>query len=200
MIRSTLTACAALALAGTASADMIDISGDVFGSTGMTGATFMGTLEYTYNGGDSGTLAVSLTNDTPMDVGGYLTGFVFNVDSVDAVAALSSTTDPDFLNTGVENAAPFGMFDAGAALNADWTGGGNPSFGMAIGVTEMFEFSVMASDANLLTASSFLGDGNDFVVRFRGLLDGGSDKVPVPAPGAGALALVGLALAGRRRR
>jgi len=193
----------ACALAGaSASADMISIAGDVGQSTEMTGATFSGTLDYTFNGGDSGTLMVSLTNDSPMDVGGFLTGFLFSIASADADASatLAMATDPDFLNTGAQAGPPFGEFDAGAALNANWAGGGNPSHGMAVGAAEMFEFDVMASDAGALSASSFLGDGDDFVVRFRGLENGGSDKVPVPAPATGMLALGGLALAARRRR
>jgi hypothetical protein len=199
-----VTACV-LACAGIASADIINISGDVAGSNEMTGSNFMGTLDYTFDGGDMGTLIVTLTNTTPAPVGGFLTGFLCNVLSEDdaATAALTSASDADFLNTGNQSGSPFGRFDAGAALGGDWLGGGNPNFGMAIGATEMFTFKVTASDAAALTAVSFIGDGDDvnFVARFRGLTDGGSDKVPgVPAPGASVLALAGLAFASRRRR
>ena len=65
----------------------------------------------------------------------------------------------------------------------------------------MFEFNVLASDAMDLTSSSFLGAmGDEFAVRFRGLNDGGSDKIMNPTPGTGAMALLGLGLVPRRRR
>lgn len=190
--------------ATTALADIISISGSVGDSTEQTGATFSGTLDYSFTGGSSGVLIVSLTNDTPANVGGFLTGFVFNIDSSDvgAGASLSATSDADFLNTGNEAAPPFGNFAAGAALGADWTGGGSPNGGLGVGVSGMFTFAVSASDASVLTASSFINGPNvfDFVVRFRGLANGGSDKVPVPAPGVAAmLGLCGLATCRRRR-
>jgi hypothetical protein len=61
----------------------------------------------------------------------------------------------------------------------------------------------------MLSATDFLGslDNPGFLVRFRGLEGGGSDKVPgggfqvvVPLPGAGAMAAAGLAFVGFRRR
>jgi hypothetical protein len=205
MLQRAIVAGSALAFAGMASADVINISGDLANSTGMTGCDFFGTVEYNFDMEDMGTLTVSLTNDTPPEIGGFITGFLFNIlsDDPSASAMLTGATDPDFLGVQNENGAPFGRFDAGAALGADWEGGGNPNFGIAVGVSEMFTFKVTASDASSLSAIDFVGDGEDvnFVVRFRGLLDGGSDKVPgVPAPGAGVLALAGLAIVTRRRR
>jgi uncharacterized protein (TIGR03382 family) len=205
-MKSTISALSVLTLmAASASAATLDISGDITTSNGGTGVAFEGGIDYVFDGGTSGTLTVSLTNMTSNSIGGYLTGFVFNINSTDgsASASLTSTTDSDFLDTGSENAAPFGMFDAGAAIGANWSGGGNPSNGIAIGVTETFVFSVSASDAGTLDAMSFVGlAGDDFAVRFRGLNNGGSDKLTttVPAPGTGALALLGLGLASRRRR
>jgi len=201
-MRYLLATCAVSALATFASADTLFIMADSSTSTEHTGSMFSGSLEYVYSSGDSGTLLVSLTNDTSADIGGYLTGFVFNIASQDAnaSASLSFGSNANFLNTGEENAAPFGMFDAGAALGANWTGGGSPSFGMGFGVSGMFEFMVTASDASLLTSSSFIGNGSEFAVRFRGLYDGGSDKILTPAPGTSVLALLGMGLASRRRR
>jgi uncharacterized protein (TIGR03382 family) len=205
-MKTMMTSVCVLALAAaSASAATLNISGDITTSNGGTGVSFEGGLDYVFDGGTSGTLTVSLTNTTANTIGGYLTGFVFNIGSVDgsATASLASTTDADFLDTGVESASPYGMFDAGAALNANWNGGGSPSNGIAMGVTEIFVFSVSASDANALDSMSFVGlAGNDFAVRFRGLDNGGSDKLTttVPAPGTGALALLGLGLASRRRR
>lgn len=193
-----------VACAGLAQADIINIMGSIADSAEQTGANFAGTLDYTYGGGSSGTLVVSLTNTTPGGVGGFLTGFVFNIDSSDggASAALTGATNANFLDTGSESASPFGNFDAGAALGANWTGGGSPTGGIAVGASAMFTFAISAFDANSLSAASFLGGPNDwnFLVRFRGLNNGGSDKIPgVPAPGA--LALLGFgAVAARRRR
>lgn len=199
----SLSAIAVFALAGVASADVVNISGSVFNSAEQTGANFTGTLDYTYGGGSSGTLIVSLTNTSPMAVGGWLTGFVFNIDSTDAgrSAILTGATNANFLNTGAATASPYGSFDAGAALGANWEGGGSPTDGIAVGGSAMFTFAVSALDANVLSAASFMSGPNawNFLVRFRGLNDGGSDKVPgVPAPGA--LALLGLGAAAARRR
>lgn len=203
-MKSKISAFAIALTATAASAGSLNIAGGMEQSMGSTGACFEGGIEYTFNGGTDGTLTISLTNMTDLSVGGYLTGFVFNIDSVDAGASASllSTTDADFLDTGAENAAPFGMFMAGAALGANWEGGGNPSNGIAMGVTETFVFSVSASDASTLDAINFIGNtGDNFAVRFRGLHNGDSDKVStIPAPGTGALAMLGLGIASRRRR
>ena len=203
-MKSKISAFAIALTAAAASAGSLNIAGGMSESIGNTGACFEGGIEYIFNGGTEGTLTISLTNMTDLSVGGYLTGFVFNIESIDAGASASllSTTDADFLDTGAENAAPFGMFTAGAALGANWEGGGNPSNGIGMGVTETFVFTVSAIDASSLDAISFIGDsGDNFAVRFRGLLNGDSDKVSaVPAPGTGALALLGLGIATRRRR
>lgn len=201
MYRIGLLTCA-IACAG-AQADIVGLSGSVDDSAEQTGATFSGAIEYLSTGGGLGDLIISLANDTPVEVGGFLTGFVFNIDSADpaAAATLVSATNPNFLDTGGADALPFGFFDAGAALGGNWSGGGAPSGGIGPGAFGVFTFRVSASDADLLTASSFLSGPNefDFVVRFRGLADGGSDKVPVPTPGA--LAALGIAGAfGARRR
>lgn len=188
-----------------ASANSLTILGDMNSSNASTGSAFSATLDYVFNSGNNGALTISMSNNTSSSIGGFLTGFVFNIDSTDvnASAILSSSTDADFLDTGIESASPFGMFDAGAALGANWTGGGTPSAGMAVGAFESFVFSITADDASLLSSSSFFGgDGSGFAVRFRGLNDGGSDKVlaTIPAPGTASLALLGLAAATRRRR
>lgn len=195
---------AACALVPMAQADIIGIGGSIPDSTEQTGSNFSGTIDYTFNGGSAGTVVITLTNETPVEIGGYLTGFVFNIDSGDsgASALLSSASNANFLDTGNESASPFGQFDAGAALGAHWSGGGPAVNGIAAGNTDSFTFAVSASDAGSLSASSFVNGPNEynFVVRFRGLDNGGSDKVPVPAPaGLAALGLGGL-LASRRRR
>ena len=149
---------------------------------------------------------IGATNTSAPANGGFITGFVFAIDSADDGAAgslLPGASHPLFLNTGPQAAPPFGGFDAGAALGGDWTGGGSPAGGIAVGATGDFNFNITASDFASLTASSFINGPDDynFVVRFRGFVNGASDKVPgqiVPAPGA--LALLGIAgLFGARR-
>ena len=210
MLRNLAPTAAALgvgmAAVSTAQADTVDIQGLVAASAEQTGATFAGTLEYNFISGTTGELKVSLSNESPIAVGGFLTGFLFRSDDVTG-ASMVSSTHSGMTSTGVESASPFGMFDGGAAVGGSFLGGGNPSQGMGVGDSGMFVFSVASATASTLSAADFLGslDEPGFVVRFRGLADGGSDKVPgfqvvVPLPGAGALAAVGLAAVGMRRR
>lgn len=203
MQKNILIACAVSMAAGIAHADTIAISGDSSTSIESTGAAFLGSLEYTFSSGSDGILTVSLTNTSGAGVGGFLTGFVFNMDSADNAASisLSSASNASFLDTGIESASPFGTYDAGAALGANWTGGGSPSAGIGIGQSATFDFAIFASDASSLSASSFLTSGMDFAVRFRGLSNDGSDKLTtVPAPGAMAVFAMSGLIAGRRRR
>ncbi|MCH8211676.1 MAG: hypothetical protein IIB99_09930 [Planctomycetes bacterium] len=172
-------------------------------------------LSYDFILGDMGVLTVDLTNTTifpvgppKKDDGGFLTGFIFNIDSMDMApsALLTSTTNAFFLDAQNQNGGPFGMpFVGGASLGGMFLDGGNPMDGLGIGESGTFTFDVTASDADSLSAADFVLTGPfdfNFIVRFRGLGKGGefSDMVPgTPAPGA--LALLGLgALAQRRRR
>lgn len=209
MPRTILVCIAALGMgAGAAIADSVDIQGIVGGSAEQTGATYSGSLEYNFIGGSTGELKVSLTNDTPASVGGFLTGFLFRADAVTG-AGLNSANPAAFQSTGAGSGAPYGTFDGGAALGGSFLGGGNPSNGLAIGESGMFMFSITSATASTISAADFLGslDEPGFLVRFRGLADGGSDKVPgggfqvvVPLPGAGVMAAAGLAFVGLRRR
>jgi MYXO-CTERM domain-containing protein len=211
------TAAAGLILAGLglvcapAAADVIAIESDTSASTEGLGA-YSGWMQYTAGIFDgTGTLTISLTNTSDADNGGYITGLAFNIDSDDAnaTAVLSSTDYSGFSNIEDANAAPFGTYDAGAALGGNWLGGGSPHGGIAVGESGLFEFMVEAIDASSLLTENFLASSGQhpFVVRFRGFEDDGSDKVPgipsttvVPAPAA-ALGLFALAgLAGHRRR
>ncbi|MEZ6164900.1 MAG: hypothetical protein R3B67_10735 [Phycisphaerales bacterium] len=214
-MRDFALAGAVLSLSGGAAfADMVSFCTDASTSTNSTptGVSLDGTIEYTYTGGNSGQLVFSITNTTSSSIGGFFTGLVFNIGSSDsnATATLSATSDADFRDTGVEAANPFGIFDAGAALKANWSGGGNPTKGIGAGLSAMFTFSILASDASSLSAMDFLGDGDDIAIRFRGLVNGQSDKllveevplnvVPLPAPALAGGAMLGLGLAARRLR
>lgn len=186
---------------------MLFVQGDLASAVEQTGATFQGSLEYVPQGGSLGTLTITLTNTSPSSVGGFLTAFVFNVDSTDSGSSGSEVSKPNnnwslLLN---ESAAPFGSpYDLGSSTSGGFEGGGPPSRGLAIGETGTWIFNIQAADAAVLTEDSFVNGpfAQNFVVRFRGLDNGGSDKVgltSIPTPGA--LALVGVAgLVGLRRR
>lgn len=209
MVRSWLSAsaiAAACVLSANPAHASIAISGDVSGSEENTGATFSGALAYTHMGGSLGELTITLTNDTPLGVGGHLTAIVFRFDTVDAFAStlLLSSTVPGMTDIGAGSGAPFGDFMGGAGTGGSFEGGGPAASGLAIGASATFVWTITASDAGSLTELSFINAGNQpsLVVRFRGLADGGSDKVPgtlVPSPGSLALVGAGLLVARRRR-
>ena len=197
------TGAVVLGVSSPAPADIIAIAGDTANSTEGLG-DFTGFLSYEFIIGEAGVLTVELTNTTPGNNRGWITGFIFNIDSgdPDASARFEKGTHP-FLDAPGQNGNPFGNpFLGGAALGGNWIDGGIPEDGIAMGDTGIFTFEIEATDAVSLTAVSFLGGPYEFnfIVRLRGFIDGASDKVPaVPAPGA--LALLGLgALAQRRRR
>ena len=194
--------------AGSASATMttVMIQSNTAGSTEGLGR-FTGSLSYTGDTLNTGTLTIVLSNTNTPAQGGYITGLVFNIPSSDsaAVTQLAATSVSGFQNLGPSApASPFGSYDAGAALGGSWLGGGSPTGGIAVGHSGTFTFQITAADASAFTASSFLASGSSPspLVRFKGFANGGSDKVPgvlVPAPGAAAL-LVGAGLVGFRRR
>jgi MYXO-CTERM domain-containing protein len=209
MIRTWCTApvwAAAVLLAPTAMAS-IAFSGDVGGSTEATGSTYSGSLEYAYIGGSVGELTITISNDTPALIGGHLTSIVFRFDSLDdaASALLTSSSVAGMTDTGSVNAAPFGTFMGGAGTGGQFEGGGSPANGLAIGATATFVWTINASDAGSLSDLSFANAAHQpsLLVRFRGLADGGSDKVPgtfVPAPASAALVAFAGLFASRRRR
>lgn len=207
--RSRLTAmtvaAAALACTLAASTDVIQISPD-YGSATEDLGDFSGSISYDFDGStDVGNLVITLTNESLAENDGFITGFVFNTGSTDAgVAVAFESATHDFLDVAGQSAQPFGgRFDGGAALGGHWVGGGRPHGGIAVGQTGEFHFSVNASDASSLTASNFLTGSLDhnFVVRFRGFDNGGSDKMPaIPTPGALALLAVASLLVSRSSR
>lgn len=189
-------------LSGAASGGLIEIVSDLNNSEHQAGQLH-GTLQYEAS---TGVLTVWLTNMSDPANGGYLTGFLFNIDSNDpnATATLTSASHP-FLGITHQVGSPFGRFTAGAALGGNWAGSAPPSQGIAAGHTGVFVFEVSAFDASDLEAESFIrGDAaHNFVVRFRGFKDGGSDKVPVvviPTPATLPLLLAGGFIGTRRRR
>ena len=183
------------------------------GGTGTLGA-FHGTFVYDDT---TGTVDIELFNDSL--TAGFLTGFLFNIpDGATVTGATLTTSDNDFTLEGAptfDNSAsgsPNGDFDIGAALGGSYLGGGNPNVGIAQGGSATFSFALTGTGLSGLTSETFLstlssgGQSEEFVVRFRGFPDGGSDKVPnsppPPIPEPGTLSLLGLglaSLAARRR-
>ena len=182
------TGAVVLGVSSPATADTIEIFVDTGNSTDGLG-DFTGFLTYEFVTGDLGVLTVELTNTSEPSNDGWITGFIFNFGTTDpdAYVQFEKGTHP-FLDAPGQNGNPFGsIYMAGAALGGNWIDGGVPEDGIAVGDTGVFDFEVIAKDAAALTASSFL-DGPyqfNFIVRFRGFLDGNSDMAPaVPTPGA----------------
>ncbi|MCU0870088.1 MAG: PEP-CTERM sorting domain-containing protein [Burkholderiales bacterium] len=214
-----------------ASASAQAISTISFAGDGVYG-DFSGTLTLTPVDADSITLKVVLNNLASTSAGGKLTGFVLNnpgnkITSISSYAAVGAPFTQLGLSNNGEKAEPFGYFDLGAALGGDWTGGGAPTNGIAVGASGTFTFGLEGADVDTLLAADFFAelsgpkvkkngkpdaDENDnkdyiaFAVRFKGFDNGKSDKVPavvVPEPSTYAMLGIGLGLLGfaaKRRR
>jgi MYXO-CTERM domain-containing protein len=209
--RSATMACLAAACIGAAAqAAIVPITSNSSLSTENLG-TFIGTLNYTFLGGTNGKLDVSLTNTTPVSTGGYITAFMFRPPpELGAFTSVLTTSDYAALTNIVAGAsgAPFpGTWLGGAGTGGSWLAGGSPTGGVPIGSTGSWSFTITGANASQLTSDSFVSgdkvsDPYAFIVRFRGLTDGGSDKVPAnQLPSPGAVALLGLSgFLSRRRR
>lgn len=191
--------------------------------TGVFGS-YTGLIEYIGTTEASGSLMLSLTNTTPV-YGGYITAVAFNNpgDSITSVTSFSSG-DPDFQLLGEPDfdggvsASPYGDFDLGASLGNGWLGAGSPVAGIAVGETATFTFNFAGNLAGV-TTNSFIAELSTgtqtpeaLIVRFRGMMDGQSDKVPgtfdelapppgeIPEPGTYAMMGLGLGLAAMARK
>ena len=193
-------------------ADMVPISDNSAASTEGVGH-FSGSISYTYLGGSSGRLDVTLTNTTDASSGGFITAFMFRTpEAMGAISSSLATWDSNLDNNipPGTSGVPFpGSWIGGAGLTASWLAGGSPTSGIGVGSTGNWSFNITGANAGLLTAVSFVAntvntDTYAFIVRFRGLTGEGPDSDKVPArdlPAPGAAALVGLAgLLSRRRR
>ena len=173
------------------------LAADTFGfsGTGSTGVSFSGTV--TYDPSAAYELTIALTNTTAAGIGGYLTGLAFDLPGDASIGAYTSS-HPSMTLASNLSTAPFGSREWGVAVGGNWLGGGNPSGGVAAGANGSWSFDLTGGPASLS-----LSDLN-MVARFRGLTDGGSDKVPaVPEPETWAMMLAGVGVLGlisRRRR
>jgi hypothetical protein len=191
-----------------AQADIISIQSNSAASTNGLG-TFSGTIDYGFSLLlNSWAVTISLTNTSPAANGGYITAFIFNIDSSDPNASATLVSGPSpWMDTPHANGQPYGNpYTAGASIDMSFQGsGGNPNQGIGVGGTGVFTFTVSATDAAALSASSFINGPYpyDFLVRFRGFENHSSDKVPgqiVPGPAVLTAMAFGLAMIGRRRR
>lgn len=191
-----------MTLALTASAAPLPIAG-----SGAYGS-FTGMIEYL---SVSQSLVLNLTNTTPL-YGGYLTGVALNNPGGVITGMTMNTSDSDFLLIGgpsfnnAVSGSPYGDFDFGAALGGNWLGGGSPNGGVPVGGSATFTFNLAGSLAGLTTESftqalsANTNKPESLVVRFKGMRDGQSDKVPgdfgaeIPEPTTYALMGAGLAL------
>lgn len=134
---------------------------------------------------------ISLTNTSHADQGGYLTAFMFRVPrefgSVQVALLRSSHPGMSRIASGTV-ASPFpGHWQGGAGTGGEWQGGGTPLAGLAPGETGAWAFLVTGNGTAALSAERFMSGGRmpdpyAFVVRFRGMGGGRSDKVPALMP------------------
>ena len=177
-----------LVAGGALSAGAAPISG-----TGQLGS-FTGDLTYTATSNTEAKLVVKLTNTSALANGGYITAFVLNNPN-DRITRVSSLGDAggggSFELIGLGNnfvsAAPHGQFDFGASTSGGFEGGGKPQAGIGVNGSDTLTFYLTGTNLLDLSADSFLtalssgtGSGGGYAaidVRFRGFMDGGSDKV-----------------------
>ena len=117
-------------------------------------------------------------NTCAVSVGGYLTGIGFRLPSGVSVSSVSGM--PGWELDLTPNVAPFEPVTAAYAVRGNFQGGGNPSLGIAPGEAKVFTLSLTQSITDQMLKTALLGSGgfdNGLVVRFRGLSNGGSNKV-----------------------
>lgn len=208
MVRGLSVSLLAATLATAASASTTTAYYMGTSSTEGLGA-FTAQVTYTHNGGSHAILSLFITNTTAPSVGGYITAIALSPMGVTNME-LDSCTMNSFHDLGDHvSASPYGTFTGGAGTGNSWTGGGSPNSGIAAGSSATFVFDIEGSSSVLAArdAQSILSSDCDdtFAVRFRGMANGGSDKVlgtfvSNTVPGPASLAALGMMLLPRGRR
>ncbi len=169
----------------------------ITGSNGLEGlGSYTAEFEFSYDSIDNTLAAIDITLENTSDPanGGYITGFVFNLPEAWPGANVTFEADySDFELMTNPSANPFGDFDLGAALDASFVGGGAPQGGIGVGETGQFTFNFDSdeslaafADSDFLSQYSTGGSYSaNFLVRFRGFDNDGSDKVPTDDGGDG---------------
>lgn len=173
-------------------------------------------FNYSYVGDNSyadGTFNISITNTS--SITSSLTAFAWNIPESVGISGASSFGNPTgwgfvVSNDGINTPGQFGKFDSAGITGPNFNGG-NVADGIPQGSTFNFEFGIKGSGLDL-SASDFLntlsapgpGQSNpqNFIARFQGLPDGGSDVAVVPEPTTIVLlgfGMVGLLGFGRKR-
>ncbi len=222
--RAALCTVALLAFGAAGAQASVVLNFDDGTSTEDTGASALATFDF-FDEGEDVRVNLSVDNTTSTEIGGYLTSIVFGLPGDTTYANDLSQTGSELTFTNSPSVNPFDNdpdtddFDIGFGTNGQFEGGGNPNQGIAAGSTGTFSFlldteSIMsAATLESAFATGFADGSIDAAVRFRGLADGGSDKVlynpqpapvnpeVVPLPAAGWLLAGGVAgLAALRRR
>ncbi|MGC4097246.1 MAG: PEP-CTERM sorting domain-containing protein [Nitrospira sp.] len=142
-------------------------------------------------------LTMNITNTSPASNGGFITSVAFDLAGTASITSFT-TTDSDFLLSppptstgGSINVAPDGSREFVMSITNDYLGGGSPTSGIGVGGNATFVFTLGGTFAGVTENNVF----GSTLVRFRGFLDGSSDKdhvVPEPA----SLLLLGAGLVG----
>ena len=148
-------------------------------------------ITFTDVGGDV-SLSVVASNTSDTTTGGFLTAFGFVMPSIDSI--VSSVIDSDY--SLVEFSSPQTLNEFGITLNVragtggQYEGGGSPNDAIGIGESGTYSFLLDTTETAANLEALFFAQSENSAVRFRGLTNGGSDKLtnttsPVPLPAAG---------------
>lgn len=134
---------------------------------------------------------VSLTNTSDPEGNGFLTAFMFRMprELGGFTVSLLRSSQPGMsrIPPGTDGAPFLGTWQGGVGTGGEWQSGGTPMAGLAPGDTGAWAFLVSGVGSAGLTAKRLMSGGAmadpyAFVVRFRALGAGDSDKVPARMP------------------